>query len=315
MTRRLKSASSGQPVPVRAKIGEAARQFGFLWKERGPGKKLDFSRLEIEFQEYSDLARRYGNFELTSARVFEIGCGQRPHRLFYLIANQVNAYAIDMDKVMMSPNLAEIALTFGKNGLERTVKTVLRRVLFDGAEQKQLRAFLSARAGQPFEWPLDRISHGSAADPNAWPDGKFDFVLSEDVFEHIPADQLHVVCAQIADRLNERGIALIRPMVFTGIRGGHHVDWYNTSVDSVRKCPPWDHLRENLHPANTYLNKLHLAGYRRIFVRHFDIVAEAVKSPWVGKDFLTDQIRQELAPYSEEELFSNHVAFVLRRKK
>lgn len=311
---KLRSASSSQAVPLGVKAREALKQFQFLWSERGPGRRFDFSNLELDFAEYSAISRKYGGFDLEpGVTAFEIGCGQRPHRLFFMLSNEVDAYGIDMDRVVLS--IGDLIATYRANGFERTAKTSVRYMLFDSKERRALKLFLSTRLGRDFHWPSDRIFHGNAADPALWPARPLDFILSEDVFEHIPPDQLPTVCKICASRLSARGIALIRPMVFTGIRGGHHVDWYNTRYNSDRNCPPWDHLRGTKFPVNTYLNKLRRDDYRRLFSEHFVIVAEWTRDPDCGRAFMTDEIRAELAEYSDEELFSNHVAFVLKVRK
>ncbi len=287
------------------------RQFRFLWSERGPGRSFDFSNLETEFAEYQAIVRKYAGFELgPGTTAFEIGCGQRPHRLFFMLVNEIDSYGIDMDRVVMS--IGDVVSTFRANGLERAAKTGVRYALFDRREKRALELFLSKRLGRNFHWPRDRIFHGNAADPALWPSRPVDFILSEDVFEHIPPDQLPTVCGLCASHLSSRGIALIRPMVFTGIRGGHHVDWYNTRLSSDRKCPPWDHLRGGHFPVNTYLNKLRRVDYRQLFSERFDIIAEWARDPDRGREFMTDEIRGELADYDDDELFSNHVAFVLK---
>ena len=53
--------------------------------------------------------------------------------------------------------------------------------------------------------------------------GSLDLIFSEDVFEHIPGDA-GAVTERIAGGA-PGGMALIRPNVFTGITGGHVVEW------------------------------------------------------------------------------------------
>lgn len=310
---KFKSASSSRAVPLAAKAKEAFRQLLFLWSERGPGRSFDFSSLEREYSEYQSIVRKYAGFEMgPKTTAFEIGCGQRPYRLLYMLANEIDTYGIDMDRVVMSA--ADIIATYRANGFEQALKSSFRYLLFDRKERKALAPFLAERLGRLLDWPRDRIIHGNAADFKLWPHHPIDFILSEDVFEHIPPDQLPTVCKLCASHLSERGIALIRPMVFTGIRGGHHVDWYNTRLTSDRKCPPWDHLRGGHFPVNTYLNKLRRADYRQLFSNHFNIVAEWERDPDRGREFMTEEIRKELSDYDDSELFSNHVAFVLKAK-
>ena len=48
------------------------------------------------------------------------------------------------------------------------------------------------------------------------------------------------------------GLALVCPNIFTGITGGHRLDWNRFSFTRPhprRHTPPWDHLRDNRYPA------------------------------------------------------------------
>ena len=105
-------------------------------------------------------------------------------------------------------------------------------------------------------------------------------------------------------------------MVFTGICGGHHLEWYEHTLDrdDARETEPWEHLRRDRLPANSYLNRLQRRDYRALFAAHFDILEETEKRPGLGKRFMTPEVRAELAAYPDEELYSNAVMFVLRRK-
>lgn len=310
-----KSASSGQSVPLHRKVDEGIRQFFTLMRSRNPFRARSFDRYEQDLAEYRNVAREFGGFELNDARIFEIGCGQRPYRLFWLRAHGLNATAIDMDKVVFRMGPGEFMDSLRRNGTERTLKTAARFYLFDLAENRRFRKALSRIQGSRFDWPLDAITIGDATDPATWPDEKIDFVYSEDVFEHIPPEVLPRLCARMAAGMSERGIAVVRPMVFTGIQGGHNVEYYNLDPSKARTCPPWDHLREHRYPSNTYLNRLSRADYRALFSEHFEIVDESVRDPERGRAFMTDALREELAAWPDEELFSNHLRFVLRPKR
>lgn len=116
--------------------------------------------------------------------------------------------------------------------------------------------------------------------------------------------------------LDPSGIALIRPNIFTGICGGHLTEWFPPVVNSnmKRKSEPWEHLRKKRFQPNTFLNKLTRKEYREMFSQYFDILEERVKYPDLGKKWLNPEIRQELKVYSDEEIFSNQVLFVLKPK-
>jgi hypothetical protein len=311
----MKSSSSGRGISLAIKVREWGEQLRILCTSRAPWRRRDFSGLERDFERYEVAARAYGGFELRGATAFEVGCGQRPYRLFYLTACGVDAHGVDLDKVVMGASLSDFFESLKINGAERATKTLVRALLFDGADNRQFHAFLTEQAGRPFNWPMDRIFHGSAAEPSAWPQAPTDFVYSEDVFEHIPPDELPAVCEQISCQLSSRGIAYIKPLVFTGIQGGHSVDWYTLTPNSNRRCPPWEHLLENRFPANTYLNRLTRSDFRKLFSRNFEILEESVVQPDLGREYMTPPLREALSAYSDEDLFSNGVVFVLRSRR
>jgi hypothetical protein len=93
---------------------------------------------------------------------------------------------------------------------------------------------------------------------------------------------------------------------------GHLVEWYahQVSKQRPRSTEPWEHLRKRRHVANTYLNKLPRSWYREMFAQHLGVVQENVQRPELGREWLTPEVRQELAEWSEDELFSNKVQFV-----
>ena len=46
---------------------------------------------------------------------------------------------------------------------------------------------------------------------------------------------------------------------------------------------------------------------------HFELLEERVKYPDLGREYYTPEVAAELGDFSEEELFSNCVLFVLRK--
>jgi hypothetical protein len=118
----------------------------------------------------------------------------------------------------------------------------------------------------------------------------------------------------MADHMTDRAVAFVKPAIFTGIRGGHSSEWYNPAEVIERACPPWDHLRENRFPANTYMNKFRIADYRRVFSQRFTILHEEEYKPDMGRQYLTPEIRADLSNYTDEEIFSNDRIFILKKR-
>ena len=118
---------------------------------------------------------------------------------------------------------------------------------------------------------------------------------------------------KVADNLKDDGVAVICVLVFTGICGGHRMEWYeeNLGTDIRWRSEPWEHLRQDRFPADSYLNRLTLSDNRDLFKRYFRTVSEEVLNPDLGREFFTDDVRAELQHWSEEELFSNIMRFTL----
>lgn len=313
---RVRTRSSAAGVPLRRKLSEWTRQLLSLTRQRSPLAARDFSGLLDEVRDYDACARRHAGRPLADCRVLEIGFGARPYRLFALHALGVDVLGVDLDRPVLRAR--DALAVWRTNGFERALKSTLRYALFDLAENHRLARFLSAAAGRRFVPPEDRLVVADAADPAFWRahPGPYDFVYAEDVLEHVPEADLRAMLGHLADALSAGGIALVRPMIWTGLRGGHHVEYYGYRHGDPpsRVVPPWDHLRGRRFPANTHLNELTRRDYRRLFGEAFEILEETVCVPGLGRELLTPALRAELAGYDDEELLSNKVSFVLRRR-
>jgi SAM-dependent methyltransferase len=307
-----KSHSSLKHVGIVPKIREAVT---FLqWKSKGKSAPINLEALFGELDHYAATYENYGSKPFSNVRALEIGYGQRPIRLIALTSMGIDANGIDLDTPMIHFDLVRVFQIMKKNGLERALKTAVRCALFDGNEQNALRVALKQRG---YEYRLD-TKRMFVGDASAYDYGKekFDFIYSEDVFEHIPPEDVEKIAQRISSLLSPDGVALICPLVFTGISGPHLPEWYpgQVAIDKPRQAEPWEHLRKKRYVANTYLNELPLSAYRSIFSKYLHIVEERVLNPDAGRQWMTPEIRQELAEWSDEELFSNKVEFVLAPK-
>jgi SAM-dependent methyltransferase len=300
---------SSLPVPFSQKFREAIT---FLsWRLNSRTNADSFNWLFDGFENYRTVYEQQSGRSFEEARVLEIGFGARPQRLIGLMSAGINVRGIDLDMPMLGFSLPQLARIMKKNGPERALKSVVRSLLFDARDRTALREALRRR-GHDLHIDRSRFLVGDAADFD-YGSEPFDFVYSEDVFEHIPAEALERLVARLARIIRPGGIALITPNIFTGITGGHLVEWYGGQVnrDMERKSEPWEHLRKKRLTANTYLNQLPRSAYREMFARHFTILDENVKRPDLGRQWLTPEVKDDLAGWDDEELFSNAVQFTL----
>jgi hypothetical protein len=237
----------------------------------------------------------------------------------------INAYGVDLDVPLIKLSVADLVRIASRNGLERAAKSLARWVVVQRKEYEAFGRYCAEQSGNTVRDFDDvvRMAKGrliaiDAGDAAFWQrfSEPFDFIYSEDVFEHLPEETLEKVLLMMSRYMADGGIALIRPNIFTGITGGHQIEWsrHKLKEPGPRRSPPWDHLRQDLYPANTFLNRMQRKDYRARFSKYFEIVVEATVQPDLGREFMTPEIRQELANYPDEELFSNKVLFVLRKK-
>jgi SAM-dependent methyltransferase len=313
MSEKPASNSSGQDLSIVAKASEWWSLLAY--RLRGNTSEFDLGLLFDSLTEYDTYLQKYSNTTLQDAAILEIGFGARPNRLIAMMSLGLDAIGVDLDQPLLHRRVSDFREIYKKNGFERLLKTLVRSTFFDASERRALKRSIREHGGTPTVNDnrfvvADASSEGFDERMRAQP---VDLITSEDVFEHIPTDSLRLVVARMGQWLKPHGIALIRPNIFTGIAGGHLVEWYfPVTADRDRKSEPWEHLRKRRFQANTFLNELTLAEYRELFAEHFEILEERVLFVDAGREFATPEVLEELREYPEEELFSNRVLFVLR---
>jgi hypothetical protein len=280
--------------------------------------KRDFSDLQVSYLQHDQYAQKFLGRPLTGCKAIEIGYGARPNRLIWFFGQGVDITGIDLDQPILRGTPAEFLGVLRRNGWERAIKTVARWFINERRLRRALLAELSRQRNKTVELPPQCLAVGDAANQDFWFQHRgANYIFSEDVFEHIPPGSLERILPIMAASMDPDGVVFVKPMVYTGICGGHHLEWYPHTLNQPmdRRTEPWEHLRKDRHPANTYLNKLSRADYRILFSKDFDILEETCVRPHLGSQFMTPEIRQELSQYADEELFSNAVIFLLRPRR
>lgn len=311
---RTQSSISG--VPITVKVAEWLKQLRYHWQDSSPFADRDFSWLADELARFDDHAWKRVGKPLADCRTLEIGFGPRPYRLLGLHAAGVDVVGCDIDSPVLSSR--DLLTALRVNGYQRALKSAVRYFSFDVAENRKFKRFLSQEYGQSPTFPRERLVVADAASKEFWNHypGPYDFIYSDDVFEHISHKDVRFVAERLANALSADGLALISPMIWTGIKGGHYVEYYDYQGGQPPSGPPpWAHLRTDQYPVNTYLNHLTRCDYRKIFGEFLDIVDEEEIDPGLGQELLTPELRSELGGYSDEELLSNKVSFVMRRRR
>lgn len=276
----------------------------------------NFEPLFGDIDEYQELLRRHAGVGLHEARVLEVGFGARPYRQMILHSMGVDASGVDAEVPRVSGRPAEFLSMIKQNGVERAAKTLLRYAFFDRGERRSFTSSIRRHGLTPY-LDASRLLVGDAGQLELAP-SSLDLVFSEDVFEHIEQETLKRLVPRMAQWLRPGGLALIRPNIFTGIVGGHLLEWSRASMQrppAQRSSEPWEHLRKRRFAPNTSLNEMTRSQYRELFARSFEILEERVSQPDLGRDYLDADAARDLASWSEDELFSNQTLFVLRPHK
>lgn len=285
--------------------------FAFLMM-RFRGRTSHLDHVIADIQHYDELVRSHTGRQLKDCRVLEIGYGARPNRLIALHSIGVDALGIDFDRPMLRFSFSAIRAILHRNGLSRALKTAVRTALFDRGERRALQNSLD-RLHLPIKILEERFLVGNAAEFKDF--GKaFDFVYSEDVFEHIAVEDIHKICANMRQFLTPGGLAAITPHIFTGIAGGHLVEWYPHSIDEKpKRTEPWEHLRKRRERADCHLNELIFDEYKNIFEQYFEIIDITHNNYGLGEHLLSDAVMADIAPHlNRRDLLTNNVTFLLR---
>jgi hypothetical protein len=108
-------------------------------------------------------------------------------------------------------------------------------------------------------------------------------------------------------------IIVTRPNVFTGISGGHDLEWYSYRVETNKSNTAWGHLLDPNFQPNTYINKLSRREYIDIYEEAgFKVVRDEAIRGRLGEKHLTPEKREFLSAFDDYELFSNSVYFLLK---
>lgn len=254
------------------------------------------------------LARALGR-PVTGLRMLDVGCGQRTPATLLFEAAGNKTTGIDTELITAGPGLGAFMRVWRADGLERAAKTLARQILFDPAYDRRL-AELARKPLARRRLDLRRLSIASLP----FPDGEFDAVISNAVFEHL--SDVPAAVREVARVLRAGGVCHIAIHLFPSLSGGHHMAWAFPEESAPEDIPLWDHLRENRFPAHVYLNRLKESDYRAAFAAESRLeLLDWVTTRTEGASFLTPKIEAELAGrYTREDLLKREVVAVAKRR-
>ncbi len=272
-----------------------------------PGRLgLYASMLHYGLTGYRDFAREHAHFfkqliadegSVSGRRVLDVGCGKSYWLSLLLAAEGADVDGVDTELVVPGRRLAKYRKIRRSNGIERALRTAVWDALFSTGYYAELEKC----AGKPL--PHEKVTlhvYDGVHLPLA--DRSVDLVVSHEVFEHIV--DVPAVLAELARVLRPDGRIYIYIHNFTSLSGGHHIAWKHPDAHPSRVVEPWDHLRTRRHSdIPSWLNGLREQDYRPMFETVFEIDEWRATSEEGGAQ-LTDDVRKELAQYSERELLT-----------
>ncbi len=238
-------------------------------------------------------------------RVLDVGCGKMMWLTLLLHGAGARVTGIDTEWVNPAPGLAKYRHLLRTNGVERAARTLVWDALY-------ARSYYRALAEEaPFEVCFDSVdARAMSADSLDFEDGTFDLAVSHEVFEHLP--DVEGAIRELRRVLKPGGLTYIYTHSFTSISGGHHIAWKYPDSEPSTTVPPWDHLRDNRFPdIPSWINRWRVGQYREAWEEHFEIV-DWIPTEIEGRALLTNEVREELSEYAEEELLEKGFIVVAR---
>jgi SAM-dependent methyltransferase len=229
--------------------------------------------------------------------MLEIGPGQRLVQLAYFSRDN-DAIGIDSDGILQFMDWHGCVRMVRQNGFVRIAKTASRKIArIDSRRRAKCNwnsVYELCRNCAYLKWMLGRMTFS---------DNYFDVVYSRAGFEHL-SDPL-AVTSETRRVLKPGGVMFVRLSLFTSDSGSHDTRIF---IDQREELPFWAHLRpehEQKVTSNTYLNKLRLADWEKIFESEMPgcKITALCDAPDLDRQELRRLCSQgELSGYSDEEL-------------
>jgi 2-polyprenyl-3-methyl-5-hydroxy-6-metoxy-1,4-benzoquinol methylase len=258
-------------------------------------------------QESEQRMQRQLGKKVEGLRMLEIGPGQGLERARYF-GRKNKVIGMDLDVIPVGFDLHSYLRMLRKNGPGRVAKSIGRRFLIGRTNEI---AWANLLGVEKFNDPA--IMHGNICEETPKV-GQFDVVMSWSVFEHLPNPAYAV--QNVLKLLKPGGIFYISLHLYTSNNGHHDIRAFTGDEDNL---PLWPHLRKTTEKAITpsaYLNRWRLAQWRELFATstpgHEEIL-EAFESYERFQPRMTTTLRQELAAYSDEELYTINAVYTWRK--
>jgi len=244
--------------------------------------------------------------DVSSARLFEIGCGC--YYPYVMLFASTGAWAVGSDVEELQRPGARSARYRAYGRRSGPARAVLQ-FGFDVCRQATYYTALRRSAGVRLRGKRVRLLRADGA-RIPLRDSVVDACISSAAFEHV-ADVPGTV-REMARVLKPGGLADIEIHLFPSLTGGHEFELANHKPLPAG-FPAWRHLWDTAWQAPVPLNRWRERDYLAAFESTFDIVERTVTSTH-GADYLTDDVRRRVSQYSQDELITESVVYVLRKR-
>jgi SAM-dependent methyltransferase len=248
---------------------------------------------------------------LEDKRILDIGCGANAPMTILLHSAGVKVTGIDDyigHRWGLGIRFGRYWLYLKEVGFFKTLRKALGEVVYDRQYYKTLGQTIGLT---PTETGLD-LRRMSATNLS-FPDNTFDVIHSNATWEHV--GDVKLANRELSRLLRPGGLAYIEIHLFPSLSGGHDLPWIVPGRTDRGDILPWRHLRDPGWTAPVYLNRMRERDYRQSFEETpgLEIIAWTTEFT-EGESLLTDQLRDELAAYSREELLTRSIIVILQRK-
>jgi SAM-dependent methyltransferase len=253
------------------------------------------------------IAQRYQR-PVEGVDFLEVGPGQRLKYLKYFGAKN-RVVGIDLDVIPTSLSPAQLWRMVRVNGVVRTGKTVVRKMLgLDARFDAEL-----ARQMNLKQLPQPKVLQMNAERLSFAPES-FDVVFTCSTFEHLANPG--AVLDQIKRVLRPGGVAYVTLHLYTSMTGCHDARLLAGQREAV---PHWAHLRpahrHKVRP-NSYLNEMRIPRWKELFDEklpgaEIDLVPDQHREIW--QKLADVRAQGELGDYADEELLTVEVTAIWQK--
>lgn len=287
-------------------FGRSVRQIRHALQNRQNARE-HMKQLFDSMQMHEERIERRLGAKIKGQNILEIGPGQGLERARYFgINNQVTG--MDLDVIAVQQNLTSYLQMMRKNGVGRMAKTLGRRLLIGRRNEA---AWAELTGVTKFKNPA--MIYGNIVEA-APAQNEYDIVMTWSVFEHLPDPK--AALQNVIASLKPGGVFYISLHLFSSYNGHHDIRAFTGDEDML---PLWAHLRpstKQLVSPSSYLNEWRLAQWQALFNEVTPGADEYLDEYEARERFtplLTRELRQELASYSDQELFTINAVYVWQK--